>query len=179
VGFLAVRAPRSSTTRGLHGAFGAAFVVLGRPRDALPWYARVVRATPSDTAVLLAYADALDRAGLLDRALRLRRYALLKVHPRAVRALHASPKDGDAPRLLRARAILARSLEGPVAGYAWLSRARAFGSDAELEGLAASWYVADDRVELARRWFTKAAAARLQTSRGQRLAFALAAGESQ
>ncbi|HEY2517694.1 MAG TPA: tetratricopeptide repeat protein [Polyangiaceae bacterium] len=176
--YLAQFGARAPSTPSLHGAFAAAFDRLDRPRDALPWYARVARATPNDTSMLLSYADALDRSGLPDRALRLRRYALQKVQPRAMKALRAHAKDSDSARLLKARAILARSLEGTLAGYAWLARAKSVAGDAELEQLAASWYVADDRVELARRWFTQAAAKRQKTASGLRLAFALAVGES-
>lgn len=89
----AVREPR------LWGAYAAANQALERQRDALRWYARMVRASKDDPLTLLNYADGLERSGRTGMADRMRRHAWQQLRARGDEA-QALLQPGASPELL-------------------------------------------------------------------------------
>lgn len=119
---LHANAQRADTEPRLWGAYAAASQTLERHRDALRWYARMVRAKKDDPLTLLNYADALERNGRTGMADRMRRHAwqLLKTRSDDAQALlqpgasaellalarlNLADRPGDAAQQLIARLV--------------------------------------------------------------------------
>jgi tetratricopeptide (TPR) repeat protein len=58
------------------GVYAVAMTKLGLAQEALPWYARQVKASPKDISLLLNYSQTLRQAGQIDAAWRLRNHIL-------------------------------------------------------------------------------------------------------
>jgi len=83
----------------LWSAYAAASQVLNRQRDALRWYARMVRADQGDPLTLLNYADALERAAQVGMADRVRQHAWQQLKRRGEDGT-ALLRPGASPELL-------------------------------------------------------------------------------
>ena len=66
--------------------YAVALTQLGLTRQALPWYHRLAQSNPTDTTVLLNYAQALAHSGQHDAARRLRHHAVSQLRPSMIAA---------------------------------------------------------------------------------------------
>jgi len=73
---------RALAAPGLWNAFAVGHVTIGDAPGSLPWFERALDAPRSDYALLLTFADALEAAGRVDHALRVRRHAVAELRPR-------------------------------------------------------------------------------------------------
>ena len=78
-------AAAAASDRGAWAAQASGWMQLGEPRRALPWFARLVQATPADYLWLAAYADALEQDGQQGAADRVRRHAWVEVRRAAIK----------------------------------------------------------------------------------------------
>jgi polysaccharide biosynthesis protein PelB len=76
------------------GAYGAAYLTLGEPQKALPFFAKQAK-NNEDYLWRLGYADALENAGLPDPAWTLRRKAWTELQKTPVQQLYARPDTRD------------------------------------------------------------------------------------
>ena len=136
----------------LWGPFAAGLDRLGRTAEAIPFFEAQLRATPADYAWMLDYADALERVGQHKLAFTLRRRAFQHLRKEARQALADPRRSEGAARLLEKHADVSRALLGAPEGERWLDQLLAARKpSAGLEAFAVAWYLADGRIERARR----------------------------
>ncbi|HTP62945.1 MAG TPA: tetratricopeptide repeat protein [Burkholderiales bacterium] len=171
-----------------HGAWAAqasGWIALGEAKRALPFFARLVQASPRDYLWLSAYADALEQDGQLGAADRVRRYAWAEVR----RA--AQKPDALKDRNLReawVRYILARSPGDPsLAVIRDLLRADSIPGLAPADGerkaaakeLVLSWLISTEQHENAKAWLWLRYGRELAGPGWARVSIALAEGDAE
>lgn len=164
--------PAAANAPALWSAFAVGLSRLELYDAALPWFDLQARQAPGDVLWLLAYADALEQAGHLDAAAHLRRHALVDLHRQAWRELQR-PAGARDKKVLQARAILARKLEGVPAGYAWLAPLLRDAREQDARQLAVAWYTADAKLDRARGWLMRQHAERIARPEWRALAAAI------
>ncbi len=147
---------------------------LGRAQAAVPWFEKTL-ATGSepDYAVLLAYADALEKTGNADRAYRARTYALKQMRPRAVAELQHPGKLKD---IVRDYAALAQRFAGAEHNEALSRKLLASGDEAtraQREEVAVSWLLSTQRFGQAKLLLAEQHARRTQLPDWQKIVVAL------
>ncbi|MCS3903011.1 tetratricopeptide (TPR) repeat protein [Methylohalomonas lacus] len=163
-------------------AYAVAYTALEKPRLALPWYQRAVKANPQNAMLLLDYADSLEWLGRHDSALRMRRHAvaLLRQQFWSMEANETTQSTLMA-RLIPAtslfpvatrRALLVRMLTEPAAGDG-----RTGDTAAADTGLLLTWYLDQAMPAYARYWHQRAQLQRLDTELWQQLSLALQAND--
>lgn len=149
-------------------AIAVALHRVGRVDDSLVWYRRHALREPDDALWQLAYADALQEAGAPEQADAVRRRMVDEVHAKALQALRHRRFDGQDARLVQARAILARRLEGAPRGHAWLAKLVELSDAPEdrrrAQELAIAWYVSDGDFDLAKKWLLAKHRERIDTA---------------
>lgn len=100
--------------------FATGWAMLGRSQQAVDWYQREWTSRPRDHLWLLGSVSALDAVSRSSDAHRLRRFALEKLRPDALRAAHRGT-TGAERELLKAYVDLVRDLYGPGKGSRWLA----------------------------------------------------------
>ncbi len=161
----------------LWAPFAAALERLGRTRDAIAFYARLVRSSPGDGSVLIDLAQALSRTGNHSLAFRLSRFAIGRLRDRVVAAARAEHPDADERALAEEGARVVRDASGVEPGERWFRAiARARGPrDPLSDQFAIEWCLRDERMECARSLLaTPGSEARSAAWRGYRLQLAVA-----
>lgn len=153
------------------GVVGSAWLVLGEPSRALPYYASAAKRNPNDYLWLLNYADALDQNLQPDLAWRVRRHAWVKIREEA-----AKQKDRPSLELLQAQArvatqfmtaeegvsVMRNLLRQDVApGTASVDPLRR-GLDAATRDLVLAWTISTENWIAAKTWLMKQYAANLE-----------------
>jgi predicted Zn-dependent protease len=141
-------------------ACAAGFHLLGRPQEALPWYARRAPQEVANPLWLLAYASALDETGRANSAERLRRYSLAELRRQTPELLaRAAPlpeaagagartSAGRDIAALRALVLLEREFRGTDAAEEEIaSMAAAVPAAAALRELAIDWSIEERRLD--------------------------------
>jgi hypothetical protein len=166
-------------------AHAAGWTQLGEARRALPFYARLVQASPRDYLWLSAYADTLEQDGQAGAADRVRRHAWLEVRRAAQRP------DALKDRQLRetwARYALARATgDTALAVVRDLLRADAQAGDAPNERqrsaatreLVLAWLVSTEQHENAKSWLWLNYGRRLAAPAWAEVSVALAEGDAE
>lgn len=171
--------------RNAWAAHASGWVQLGEPKRALPFFARLVQASPRDYLWLTAYADALEQDGQLGAADRVRRFAWAEVR----NAAHAA--DGLKDRRLRetwARYALARAPGDPSlavirdllrlddqSGNAPAQKERS----AAAKELVLGWLISNEQHENAKAWLWLNYGRKLATPAWAAVSVALAEGDAE
>ncbi len=182
---LADNAPAAANDRGAWAAQASGWMQLGEARRALPWFARLVQASPADYLWLSAYADALEQDGQTGAADRVRRHAWVEVRKAA------RMPDALKDRQLRetwARFALARSQGDPALavvrdllrldaqdGGAPDQRARR----ATVDELVLGWLISTEQHENAKAWLWLRYGRKLAAPGWAEVSVALAAGDAE
>ncbi len=165
-------------------AYAVAYTVLEKPRLALPWYQRAVKADPRNAMLLLDYADNLERLDRHDSALRMRRHAVAQMRERLWSAAESGETTTQSALMTRLipetslfpvatrRALLVRLLTEPAAGDGTSGDAAAADT-----GLMLTWYLGQAMPAYARYWHQRAQLQRLDTELWQQLSLALQAND--
>ncbi len=155
------------------GPYAVGLDRIGRPKEALPFFERQWKLAPKDYLWGLEYADALERVGMHDEALAARRKTFSALRKDVLAGKHD-------PALEETHALLARRFLGAPEGEKWLMRL--LGRDPtslEKREVAVGWYLADSRLERARRVLVISHAKRIDRPewKKHRLAVAIADGD--
>jgi tetratricopeptide (TPR) repeat protein len=159
----------------LWGPFAVGLDRLGRTRDAVVFYARQVKRTPTDHPFAIEFADALERTGKTVLADRIRRTALAHLRTTSAALLRKPQLTAEERELMERQAIETRRQAGSVKAEAWveaLLAARKRSPDSE--AFAIDWYLGDGRIEKARFRLEQARRLRLEQPDWRRYRFALA-----
>ncbi|TAM09490.1 MAG: tetratricopeptide repeat protein [Nevskiaceae bacterium] len=164
----------------LWSTYAQGWTTLGQPLQALPWYARYLKAHPDDYLWLLNYADALDAARRFESAYRIRLYALTQLRPKvwasARRVETADERDRDRHVISAQQALL-----GNPADARWLMRVidgRTLESMSRNDiALLVDWHLAANQPAYARFWLLRAQMHRMRLPMYQQLSVALAAND--
>jgi hypothetical protein len=126
---------------------------LGRTSEAIGYYERQLRAQPGDPLLALELAQALARVGRGELARRLERSAAATLRRDALAALHRGRLSEQGEQLVQFEAGVARDRGGARMGEQWLSalRARQPPGSADADAFRIEWYLAEDRIDEARR----------------------------
>lgn len=169
---LANRHPRALDEPGLWAPMGAGYALLAKPRQALPYYAKLAAERRGDYLWQISYAQILEETGYQDMAWRLRRHAWLNLRQTASTA----PKK---PEHQSALAQLALRFAPGDPGMHWLRewlRQDQNGSQQlspESRELATAWYLSQEQHESARIWLLQQYGKQLQAPRWAEAAIAL------
>lgn len=145
---------------------------VGRPRDAIRFFALQSKATPDDHLFSLEFADALGRAGEEGLAAQLRRRAFAGIRGLAARS---APASALPDKLLETHVFLTQRLRGVPEAERWVRRMLAAERPTlALEELAVGWYLQEDNADRARRHLARARKLRLDRASAQRHALMLA-----
>lgn len=162
----------------LWSAFAVAHLQTGDAAGSLEWFERAVPEAPRDYGFLLTYADALEAAGQVDRALQLRRYAIGSLRPHLL-----DGTDRDRGKMLRQYGRVLARYGSADDNEAWMSYVlnmdldKADDSGFWREDMAISWLMATDRHEHARLIMTRLHEQRLSQPTWQDMALALHADD--
>lgn len=176
---IAERLPDLQRVPTLWPAIAMAHVALGDAAASLPWFERAVQSLGSDYALVLGWADALEQAGEVDRALSVRAWALGELRPRLVAGVagqeevllqqygrllsrYGTADDNEAWM----RFVLSTDLDGDDRARIWR------------EDIAIAWLMATERHEHARLIMTRRHDRRLTNPVWQDLALALRADDT-
>ena len=130
------------------GGFATAYMLLGQPREALPYFERKYREDSQDYLWVLYYADALETSGHGERAWRLRQYAWLTLR-KEVKTSKDVVWDRDVT-LAYARLALTRETGDRLASI--FSKILQRTQDASAQELIVSWYLSREKYDPARFW---------------------------
>lgn len=163
---------------------------IGRPDEALVWFSRQLRTNPRDVRLLLDASDAFSVVGRETLADELRARAVANLPTELTAAVRSKQRSDDDRRFIEATALALRAREGIPRADAWMSelfksspgrssrndaaRPRVVGGTDRNDELAADWYLATERPELARRIVARSAPEAL---RKQRFALAVVDGD--
>lgn len=155
------------------GPFAVGLDRIGRSKEALPFFERQWQLAPRDYLWGLEYADALERVGRHDEALAARRRTFKSLRKDVLAGKHE-------PALEETHALLARRFLGAPEGEKWLMRL--LGRDPtslEKREVAVGWFLADSRLDRARRVLAISHAKRIDRPewKKHRLAVAIADGD--
>ena len=168
----------AATNPALWSAYAVGLDRIGRTSEAIGFYERQLHAEPNDPLLALELADALKRVGDNTRAMRLRRFAAVKLRRFATDALRGRQLTEQEQQLVQFEATTARDLGGAELGERWFRALRKTKSAdvPDAESFRIEWYLADDRFDDARRSLLHAHQDRLRQPRLReyRLALALA-----
>ncbi len=158
---LAAKEPR------LWGAFAAGSQALERHRDAVRWYARMVRAKTDDSLTLLNYADALQRSGQTGMADRLRRHAWLQLKAGSTQSDTSLAQGASAELLALARLSLMNQPGDPsqLLIQRLVSQLRALPQaqqDEQALALVLGWAIMKEQFVNARSWMLRSYARQTQ-----------------
>jgi len=158
----------------LWSAFAVAHAQLGDAAGSLVWFERALPGSPRDYGFVLTYADALETAGHVDRALQLRHYAIGSLRPHLL-----DGTDGDRDKMLRQYgSVLARygSADDNESWVNYILNAELETTDKAgfwREDMAISWLMATDRHKHARVIMARLHERRLEAPAWQEMALAL------
>lgn len=125
---------------------------LGRTSEAIPFFLRHFRAQPTDYLFALEFADALEHVGNAELSARLRRFAVGRLQHDSLVALNKPRLTIDEAQMLEETATTKRQFGGAEAGERWFHAIEAAtGSSAKDVSFALDWYLAEDRIDSARR----------------------------
>ena len=158
----------------LWSVYAAGLATVGRHEEAVHWHRRIAEARADDFLAVLSYADALERVGRDNSAWRLRRHVVLEHMPRAAIALRDAAST-DSGHSVGQYVYRLREELGPARGEHWFDALQltTFKTPFFPE-YAISWYLADGRIDGARRWLLAEHSRRLEHPAWQRVALALA-----
>lgn len=146
-------------------AYAAGYLVLGRPRDALRWFALGWRTRPADRLWLADWASALQRTNQPTAARRLAHHAITLILPSARRAVHPQPTAYE-QEAVQTLVLLLHTRRGPGDVLQRLRPALVHGLDpALIQRLKLLWQEAsdeDDSLALTGSAFTKGLLLRLR-----------------
>lgn len=164
----------ASQTPSLWSVYAIALTHLGKNKEALAWFERKLRNNPDDYLWLLTYADTLNRAGYVDKALQQRKYALFQLKSRFNQVDNKSEKN--VKDLLRPEYLaLIRELEGPKYEVSALKNFLAKGyDDPAVQELLVAAHLSQRNISSARYWLLENHLERQNTPTWQRLNLALA-----
>jgi len=158
----------------LWSAFAVAHAQLGDAPGSLVWFERALPGSPRDYGFILTYADALEAAGHVDRAMQSRHYAIGSLRPHLL-----DGTDGDRDKMLRQYGSVLARYGSADDNESWLN----YILNAELEttdkagfwreDMAISWLMATDRHEHARVIMARLHERRLEAPAWQEMALAL------
>ncbi|MCC7092383.1 hypothetical protein ABF87_10145 [Nitrosomonas sp. JL21] len=158
----------------LWAVYAIALTQIGQNKEALVWFERKLRNKPDDYLWLLTYADVLNRAGYVDKALQQRKYALFQLRSRFNQL--ESKSDRGVKDLLRPEYLsLIRELEGSKHEISTLKNFLAKGyEDPAVQELLIAAYLSQKNISSARYWLLENHLERQNTPTWQRLSLALA-----
>ena len=167
---------RADIEPALWSVYALGWLGLDEPARSVRWFERLSDRIGTDYGLVLGYADALERVGRIDDALRLRRHALGELRPALVRALDAQDGGGDAllrryVELVAAHGTLDERWSGALLGETGMhpgARAR------WREDVVIAWLLSSERHEHARALMARVHGARAAVPAWQRLSLALA-----
>jgi len=189
-GLLEREAPRARETAALWVPFAVGHVEIGEAAASLPWFERALGDAADDTradyGLILTWADALEAAGRLDHARRVRRFAVAELRPGLLDAAAA-----DRETLLRQYGRVLARHGGSEANESWMRYVLADadgvrpmddrGGDDETsfwrEDMAIAWLMATERHEHARLLMARRHERRLEAPVWQDLALAMRADD--
>lgn len=156
----------------LWAPMGAGYVLLAKPAQALPYYAKQAVARRDDYLWLANYAQVLEDAGQAEMAWRLRRHAWLNLRKTV-------EPDRDRQEHWRAMTQLALRLAPGDVGAAWLRELLRQDVDGQgqlspqAKELATAWFLSNEQYESARLWLTQQYGKQLAAPRWAEVALAL------
>ncbi len=109
-------AARAATTASYWLPYAAAYHALDQYKPALHWYRKALARTPSDTLLLLNYADVLERVRLGGMAARVRRHAWLRLREKFPQPTMQAPLDAQPELLAMARLAILNAPGDPSLG---------------------------------------------------------------
>ncbi len=142
-------------------AYAAGHQMLGRPREALRWYAKAVQRTPQDALLLLNYADVLEQVQQVGMAARIRRHAWLTLKSKISASPSSAPASLTAATrselLAQARLAILNRPGDPALQQVRLLVQKMRGqpseqTDAQTNALVLGWAVAQEQFVNARSW---------------------------
>ena len=149
---------RADNTPALWLPFAAAFHVLDRYREAVPWYRKEIARQPNDMLLLLNYADLIERLQQPGMALRIRRHAWLMLQKNRRLEDLREGVIGSAELLAMARLYLldrpgdaAAALIQKVANHL-RHLTDATQHDEQVQDLVLAWAIGSDQFLNARSW---------------------------
>ncbi len=150
-------------------AFASAYMLLGQPLQALPYFEQKFQESPRDYLWVLYYADALELAGQRSHAWELRQYAWVTLRKEA-----QSSNDLDWNQdVMRAYGRLALTRESGDRVLALFLRLLRQQPDAATKELILSWYLSREEYDPARFWLWRYYARQLSKPNFASLALAL------
>jgi len=164
----------ADTEPSLWSAYAVGYLRVGDATTSLQWFSRQIEGMESDYGMMLTFADALEAAGQVDSAFRVRRFTLTQLRP----LLAAAASDGNADILRQYAAQMTRY--GGVAGSEdWTNYLLASDFNANpaekfwREDVGISWLMSTQRHEQARLIMARLHEERVRQPAWQRLAMAL------
>lgn len=127
---------------------------LGRSSEAIPFFLRHFRAQPTDYLFALEFSDALEHVGNAGLSVRLRRFAVGKLQHDSLQSLEKPNLTLDERQVLEETATTKRLFAGVATGDRWfraIRTARADTNDVNDVSFALDWYLAEDRIDSARK----------------------------
>ncbi|HXX66278.1 MAG TPA: tetratricopeptide repeat protein [Polyangiaceae bacterium] len=127
---------------------------IGRSSEAIPFFTRHLRTQPTDYLFALEFSDALEHVGNAGLAVRLRRFAVGRLQHDSLASLTKANLTLDERQVLEETATTKRQFAGVETGERWfhaIRKARAAAGDANDVSFALDWYLAEDRIDSARR----------------------------
>lgn len=156
----------------LWGAMAAAYMVLDRPKPALPYFVRQLKHNQHDYLWLLNYASALEASSYTALAWKVRQHAWLGVRQR----LLTTPPEEHAPHMREAYAMLA-NVKDPGDALLELFRQedihRTSRTSPVMKELVLSWLLSQEAFDAAKMWLWKNYARRMTAPGWAELAIAL------
>lgn len=164
--------PRALMEPALWAPMGAAWASLGRPREALPYYAKQAARQRNNYLWQISYAQVLEDAGQADKAWRLRRHAWLQLRRAGL------PAPGATDAWLTQASLALRLAPGDV-GARWLREALRQDHAAQQERspeareLVTAWLLSTEQNESAQLWLAQQYSKQLSAPRWAEAALAL------
>lgn len=162
----------------LWAPMAAGYVLLAKPSQALPYFAKQAAAHRDDYLWQVNYAQVLEDAGQAEMAWRLRRHVWLKLR---------KDEGSDHEKLIRLRnmATVASRLAPGDASAKWLRELLKQDVDGELQlspqakELATAWYLSNEQQESARIWLAQQYGKQLAAPRWAEVALALQSNDKE
>jgi len=158
----------------LWSAYAVGYLRVGDATTSLQWFSRQIEGMESDYGMMLTFADALEAAGQIDTAFRVRRFTLTQLRP----LLAAAVRDGNAD-ILRQYAAQITRYGGVAGGEEWTNYLLASDLNANpaekfwREDVGISWLMSTQRHEQARVIMARLHEERVRQPAWQQLAMAL------
>ncbi len=164
----------AETEAALWSAYALGYLRVGDANTSLRWFSKLVDTLESDYSLMLTFADALEGAGQVDKAFKVRQFAVAKLRPILLAASH-----DDKIASLRQYATLVTRYAGADAGEQWTQYL--VSSDAPLdpvdkywrEDVGIAWLMSTQRHEHARVIMARLHEDRIKQPAWQTLALAL------